>query len=98
MGLILKLRHCAIPPDYLRTFELLFGSLWGCPNCPKMNKTQHKNLFSGCFGQFLLKNGPNDWLGFFLAQTLGLTSCSLADLRVPFWVHLGVPKWPQNEK
>jgi hypothetical protein len=39
------------------------------------------------------------WLGtYFYVQTLGRTSCPLADFRVPFWIYLGVPKWPSHEQ
>jgi hypothetical protein len=40
-------------PAHLQAFEYLFGSIWGCPNALK----QHKQLFSSCFGPFLLQ----DW-------------------------------------
>ena len=39
------------------------------------------------------------WLGaYFKAETLGHTSCPLAGLCVPFWVHLGVPKCPKKHR
>jgi hypothetical protein len=33
---------------------------------------------------------------FFKAYMLGRMSCPLAGLLSPFWVILGVPKWPKN--
>jgi hypothetical protein len=45
------------------------------------------------------KMGLMIWLGaFFQVLTLGHTSCPLAGLRVPFWILLGVPKWPKTAK
>jgi hypothetical protein len=39
------------------------------------------------------------WLGLiFKIQTLDHLFRPLADLWVLFWVHLRVPKWPQNER
>jgi hypothetical protein len=39
------------------------------------------------------------WLrAYFEIYTLSYTSIPLVGLWVPFWVHLGVPNWPQNNK
>jgi hypothetical protein len=38
VGLIFKLRHRAVHPAHLLTFEYLFGSIWVCPNAPKHQK------------------------------------------------------------
>jgi hypothetical protein len=39
------------------------------------------------------------WLvAYFQGSTLGHTSCSLAGLCAPFWVHLGVPNCPRTAK
>jgi hypothetical protein len=46
-----KLRHWDIHPVHLWAFEYLFGFILECPNAPK----QHKKLFSGRFGLFLLQ-------------------------------------------
>jgi hypothetical protein len=54
LGAFFKRRHWAIPPAHLRAFGYLFGSIWGAEINPEWKK-EYKNLFSGCFGQFLLK-------------------------------------------
>jgi hypothetical protein len=48
------LRHLAIHSVHLWSFAYLFLSIWGCPNGPNFPQNSIENLFSGCFGPFLL--------------------------------------------
>jgi hypothetical protein len=40
---------------HLWAFMYISESIWGCLNGPNMAKNSMNNLFSGCLGQFLLK-------------------------------------------
>jgi hypothetical protein len=66
---------------------------------PQKNKSSVKNSFRLFWNISPKRMGLMIWLGAcYLVLTLGHTSRPLANLWGPFWVDLGVPKWPRKKK
>jgi hypothetical protein len=79
--------------SFLKNFVYLFGSIWGCP---KMAENSAKTSFLVVLDNFPLENEPNDLVRAYVkAKTSGHTFFLLSGLWQPFWVHLGVAKWPK---
>jgi hypothetical protein len=88
---MLKVRHWTIHPAHLRAFGNFYGSIWGCPNSPKMTKYSIKKLFLVVLDRFAYNNLV--W-GLFSSLDIEPYILPTCDLCVLFWVHwhLGVPK------